>query len=78
MRILGERVFHHRIEAFQLAPGWDNLLPNRAVGIIRIDEAGEIRGNIQAESVPGRDTFDFARRQIDNRGKFFEGVEAVA
>src|SRR5258706_11576967 len=51
VRVLRQRIFHHRIEALQLAPGRDYLPTDGAVRIVRIDQAGEVRRDVEPEDI---------------------------
>ena len=51
MAVLREAVLHHRRERLLLAPERDHLAADRVVGVVRIDEADEIRGDVHPELV---------------------------
>jgi hypothetical protein len=50
--VLGQAVFHHRLEGHHLAVGGDDLLADGAVGVVGVDEAGEVGGDVDAETAP--------------------------
>jgi len=77
VRVFGERVRHHALEAVQLRRRWDDLPPDRAGRVVGVDQAGKIGRNVQPEAVARGNAHDFIRREMDQLGEFFEGVEAV-
>src|SRR3989304_14206 len=52
--VLGERVLHHPREGLRLAPEGDDLAAERVVGVLRVDQAQEVRRDVQAELVRRR------------------------
>ena len=49
MRILTQRVTHHRLETFQLSDMRHDLLAHRAIGIVGVDQRSEVRRDLDAE-----------------------------
>ena len=49
--VLREGVLHHRRERFLLAPERDDLAPDGVFGVVGIDEADEVRGDVHPELV---------------------------
>ena len=49
--VLGERVLHHRREGLLLAAERDDLAADRVVRVVRVDQADEVRRDVDAELV---------------------------
>ena len=52
--VLGERVLHHRREGLVLATDRDDLAADRVVRVVRVDEADEVRRDVDPELVGRR------------------------
>ncbi len=75
--VLGQAVFHHRLEGHHLAVGGDDLLADGAVGVVGVDEAGEVGGDVDAEKPLGRKGALLGVGQVDDTGQFVGRVKAV-
>ena len=51
--VLGERVLHHRREGLLLAPERDDLAADRVVRVVGVDQADEVRRDVDPELVRG-------------------------
>ncbi len=75
--VLGERVLHHRREGLLLATERDDLATDRVVRILGIDQADEVRGDIDAELVVGRESLSFLIGELEDLLDLFEVVDPV-
>ncbi len=75
--VLGQAVFHHRLERNHLAVGGDDLLADGAMGVIGVDEAGEVGGDIDAKQPLGGQGAALRVGQVDDAGQFVGRVEPV-
>ena len=75
--ILAERVFHHGGERLLLGTDRDHLSTNRVVRILRIDEAHEVRRDVDAELPLCREPVALVVGQLEDLADLLEGVDAV-
>ena len=76
--ILAERVFHHGGEGLLLGADRNHLAANWIVWILRVDQADEVRGDVDAELAVGGEAFALVVGQFEDLADLFERVDAVA
>ena len=74
VRILGQRVLHHRRERPQLAAQRQHLAPHRAIRIGGVDQGREVGCDVDAELVRRGQTIAFLVGQLENRGEILKAV----
>src|SRR3990172_5284687 len=75
--VLGERVLHHPREGLRLAPEGDDLAAERVVGVLRVDQAQEVRRDVHAELVRRREALALLVGQLQDPLDFLEVVDPV-
>ena len=78
MAVLGERVLHHRGERLRLAAARDDLAADRVVRVLRVDEADEVRRDVDPELVRRRQTLALVVGQLEDLLDLGEVVDPVA
>ncbi len=78
MAVFSQRVFHHRGKRDHFSGSGDNLLADRIVRIIRIDQGDKVRGNIHPEQVRGRQGLALAGGKMDDFIEFLNRIDPVA
>ena len=78
MAILGERVLHHPGEGAVLLRGRDDLQADRIVGVVGVDQAHEVRRDVDAEPVRDRQPLALGVGQVQDLLDLGEVVHAVA
>ena len=78
MGILGQGIFHHGSEGFQLWGGGDDLLADWVVGVIGVDQRDEVGGHVHPEQAGGGEGFALAFGQREDVLEIFDGVKPVA
>ena len=76
--VLGERVLHHRGEGLLLAPERDDLAADRVVRVVGVDQADEVRRDVDPELVRGGEARALLVGQVEDRLDLLEVVDAVA
>ena len=76
--VLGERVLHHRGERLLLAAGRDDLAADRVGGVVRVDQADEVRRDVDAELVRRREPLTLVVGQVQDRLDLLEVVDPMA
>ena len=76
--VLGERVLHHRGEGLLLAPERDHLAADRVVGVVGVDQADEVRRDVDPELVGGAEAGPLLVGQVEDRLDLLEVVDPVA
>ena len=76
--VLGERVLHHRGEGLLLAPERDDLAADRVVRVLRVDQADEVRRDVDPELVGGGQPFALLVGQLEDLLDLVELVDPVA
>ncbi len=76
--ILGERVLHHRGEGLLLAPDRDDLPTDRVRRVGGVDEADEVRRDVDAELVGRRQALALLLGQFEDLLDLLEVVDPVA
>jgi hypothetical protein len=64
--VFGERIHHHPLVRLQFIRGGDDLLSNRVVGILRIDQRNEVGRNVHPEETLGGQGPALALRERDD------------
>ena len=75
--VLGERVLHHRGEGLLLAAERDDLAADRVVGIVRVDQADEVRRDVDAELVRRGEPVALLVGQVEDLLDLLEVVDPV-
>ncbi len=75
--VLGQAVFHHAGERLEFFLGGDHLAAHRAGGVFSVHQAGEVRGDVQAEDALGTGAFAFTVGQPNHFFEFGDAVDAV-
>ena len=75
--VLGQRVLHHRREGIVLATGRDDLAADRVVRVLRVDQADEVRRDVDAELVGRRETLALLIGQLEDPFDLLEVVDPV-
>jgi hypothetical protein len=75
--VLGQRILHHRSEGLVLAAGRDDLAADRVVGVLGIDQADEVRRDVDPELVGGRQPFALLVGQLEDLFDLIELVDPV-
>jgi hypothetical protein len=78
MFVLGQGILHHGLEGDHLPVGRDNLLAHRTAGVVGIDEAGKVGGDIDPEQAFAAERLAFGSGQVDHPLQLGDGVEPVA
>ena len=76
--VLGERVLHHRGEGLLLAAERDHLAADRVVRVVGVDQADEVRRDVDPELVLGREALALVVGQVQDLGDLLEVVDPVA
>ena len=76
--VLGERVLHHRGEGAVLAADRDDLAADRVVRVVRVDQADEVRRDVDPELVRGGETGALVVGQVEDLLDLLEVVDPVA
>ena len=76
--VLGERVLHHRREGLLLAPERDDLAADRVVGVVGVDQADEVRRDVDPELVRCAQAGALLVGEVEDRLDLLEVVDAVA
>ena len=78
MAVLREGVLHHRGERLLFPPKRNHLAPNGVVGILRIDQADEVRSDVDPEFVRGGEPGPLFVRQLQDPLDLVEVIDPVA
>ena len=76
--VLAERVFHHGGEGLLLRADRNHLAANRIIRVFRVDQANEVRGDVDAELPLGGEAFALVVGEFEDLADLFERVDAVA
>ena len=76
--VLGQRVLHHRRERLLLPAQRDHLAADRVVRVVRVDQADEIRRDVDAELVGCAETLALLVGQVQDLVDLLEVVDPVA
>jgi len=76
--VLGERVLHHRREGLVLAPEGDYLAADRVVGVAGVNQAREIRRDVDPELVVGGEALALLVGEVQDLADLLERVDPVA
>jgi len=76
--VLAERVFHHGGEGLLLGADRNHLAADRVVRILRVDQADEVRGDVDAELAVGGEAFALVVGELEDLADLFERVDAIA
>src|SRR5438552_3821204 len=77
VRILIQRIRHHRVKWRKLPSLWNHLVAHWAIGIAPLKEAGEVGGDVYAKNALRHRAFALFVGQIDDLSQLIDGVEAV-
>jgi hypothetical protein len=78
MAVFSQGIFHHGCKGLHLLCTRNDLLADRVIWVLRIDQRDEVRGHIHAEQAAGLECFALALGQRDDLFYFLDRIQAMA